>query len=261
MVTVAWLNFWSCCFSSASKCSSGQSFYLMWLFSTVFSTTDLRCLKASETTERLRDEQIIKLPWDSHAFLIYVWCVTAVIGLIAQKKGRFGLRSLSFHFFFWHANPQGRSKSSPDLVSSESAHSKVVCQSITTTMLSLCILLIYSILSQLCKCTIYFVILLPQFFPIWCKKESRKSSLVLTIAIVIRPPRPRLSLYVQNETFQKCLLSLVLRFATLTKSEIKTILTSVAWRVERHVRLAAWRVEIRWIFWNSLTTFDGQMKH
>lgn len=117
MVTVAWLNFWSCCFSSGFKCSSERSFYLMWLFSTVFSTTDLRCLKASETTERLRDEQIIKLPWDSHAFLIYVWCVTAAIGLIAQKKGRFGLRSLSFHFFFWHANPQGRSKSSSDLVS------------------------------------------------------------------------------------------------------------------------------------------------
>lgn len=115
MVTVAWLNFWSCCFSSGFKCSSERSFYLMWLFSAVFSTTDLRCLKASETTERLRDEQIIKLPWDSHAFLLYVWCVTAAIGLIAQKRGRFGLRSLSFHFLFWHANPQGRSKSSSDL--------------------------------------------------------------------------------------------------------------------------------------------------
>lgn len=224
MVTVAWLNFWSCCFSSAFKCSSERSFYLMWLFSTVFSTTDLRCLKASETTERLRDEQIIKLPWDSHTFLIYVWCVTAAIGLIAQKKGRFGLRSLSFHFFFWHANPQGRSKSSSDLVSSESAHSKVLCQSITTTMLSLCILPIHSILSQLHKCTIYVVILLPEFFPIWCKKESRKSSLVLTIAIVIRPQGPQLSLYVQIETFQKCLLFLVLRFATLTRVRSKPFL-------------------------------------
>lgn len=200
MVTVAWLNFWSCCFSSAFKCSSERSFYLMWLFSTVFSTTDLRCLKASETTERLRDEQIIKLPWDSHAFLVYVWCVTAAIGLIAQKKGGFGLRSLSFHFFFRHANPQGRSKSSSDLVSSESAHSKVVCQSITTTMLSLCILLIYSIFVPASQVHHLPCDPAARVFPIWCKKESRKSSRVLTVAIVTRPQGPQLSLYVQIRT-------------------------------------------------------------
>ncbi len=106
LVTVVWLNFEATVLyrlpypnpdeKRSSKCS------FTWCdFSRSFSVRQQVPERVWGSTERLRDEHRMKLPWDNRTFLTYFWCVIPAIGL--ATKGRSG--SVPFHLsVFWHSS-------------------------------------------------------------------------------------------------------------------------------------------------------------
>lgn len=106
LVTVVWLNFEATVLyrlpypnpdeKRSSKCS------FTWCdFSRSCSGRQKVPERVWDSTERLRDEHRMKLPWDSRTFLVCLWCTTVAIGLAV--KGSFG--SVPFHFStFWQSS-------------------------------------------------------------------------------------------------------------------------------------------------------------